>query len=99
MVILPIVIVISAVLYIYYKVAILKSKDEVTQLYFNARSRMCLGTFVVFFGITQYTYYQNTLTLFVSIIFIVLGIMQINLGFKESKHYRKEYRRLNPLDQ
>ncbi|MEN1968231.1 YtpI family protein [Lentibacillus sp. N15] len=96
MVILPIIIAIALVLYIYYKVAILKSKDKLTQAYFNAKSRICLGVFVLMFGINQYVYYQTKLSLFIGIVFLILGGMQLNLGWKESKHYRKEWKRLYP---
>lgn len=95
MVIFPIIIVISLVLYVYYKVAILKSSDGLTQAYFNAKSRICLGSFVLFFGINQYIFYQTKLSLFIGIIFLILGGMQLTRGFKETKHYRNEWRRLN----
>lgn len=96
MVIFPIVIVITAVLYIYYKVAILKSKDELTQKYFNGKARFCLGTFILFFGINQYVFYQTRLSLFIGIIFVLLGALQLYRGLMEAKHYRSEWRRLNP---
>lgn len=51
MIILPILIVLSLVLYVYYKVAIIKSKDGLTQHYFNARSKICLGSFVFVSGL------------------------------------------------
>lgn len=98
MVIFPIVIVISAVLYIYYKVQILKTKDGLTQAYFNAKSRICLGFFMTFFGANQYVFYQTRLSLFVGIVFVFLGILQLVRGFRESKHYRNEWKRLNPAD-
>ncbi|WP_249870879.1 YtpI family protein [Oceanobacillus saliphilus] len=96
MVIFPIVIVLSAVLYIYYKVAILKSNDELTQKYFNGRARSCLGTFLLFFGINQYVFYQTQLSLFIGILFGILGGLQLYRGLMEAKHYRSEWRRLNP---
>ncbi|MFD1851907.1 YtpI family protein [Oceanobacillus bengalensis] len=96
MVIFPILIVISIILYVYYKVAILKSKDGLTQHYFNARSRICLGSFVLLFGINQYLFYLTTISLFIGIIFLLLGGYQAYDGFKEVKHYRKEWRRLHP---
>ncbi|PAV30387.1 hypothetical protein CIL05_07910 [Virgibacillus profundi] len=95
MVIFPIIIVLSIALYVYYKVAILKSNEELTQLYFNARSRICLGSFILFFGINQYVFYQTTISLFIGIVFVILGGLQLNRGFKEVKHYRSEWKRLN----
>lgn len=96
MVIFPIIIVISAVLYVYYKVAIVKSKDSLTQHYFNARSKICLGAFIFFFGVNQYVFYQTQLSLIIGIIFVLLGGYQMVDGFKQSKHYRSEWKRLNP---
>jgi len=95
MLIFALIIVISVVLYIYYKVSILKSKDGLTQRYFNAKSRICLGSFIVAFAINQYILYQTRLALFIGIVFLFLGGLQINVGFKAAKHYRKEWQRLN----
>lgn len=94
-IIFPIIIVISIVLYIYYKVAILRTKDQLTQAYFNGRARTFLGSFVLFFGINQYIFYETKFSLFVGIIFVILGGLQMYDGFKEAKHYQKEWRRLN----
>ncbi|SHF78560.1 YtpI family protein [Ornithinibacillus halophilus] len=98
MIIFPIIIVLSLVMYVYYKVAILKSKDSLTQRYFNAKSRICLGLFISAFAINQYVFYETQLSLFVGLVFLVLGVLQAVRGWKETKHYRSEYRRLNPAD-
>lgn len=95
MLIFAIIIVISVVLYIYYKVAILRTTDELTQVYFNARARFFLGSFLFSFGINQYIAYQTKFILFISIIFILLGGFQMIHSFKEARHYRNEWRRLN----
>lgn len=95
-IIFPIIIILSAVLYIYYKVAILKTKDNLKKSYFNAKSRICLGSFVLVYGINQYLFYETRLSLFIGIIFLILGGLQLNRGLKETKHYRNEWRRLNP---
>jgi len=99
MVILPIIVAVSFVLYIYYKVIVFRYKDKLTQAYFNAKARICLGTFVLVFGINAYIYYQTKLALFVGIIFLIFGGMQFNLGVKQTKHYRKEWKRLYPNGQ
>lgn len=95
MFILPIIIIISLVFYVYYKVAIFKSKDGLTQAYFNAMSRICLGVFVGVFGINQYLFYETKLSLFIGLIFLVLGTMQAVHGYKQAKFYRKEWKRLH----
>ncbi|WP_430784818.1 YtpI family protein [Virgibacillus flavescens] len=93
--ILPILIVLSLVFYVYYKVAILKSNEILTQKYLNAKSRMCLGGFVIFFAVNQYIFYQTKISLFIGIAFFILGSLQATRGFKEAKHYRSEWHRLN----
>lgn len=98
MIIFPIGIVISLVLYVYYKVAIVKSKDILTQKYFNGKSRICLGAFILLFGINQYFFYETTISLIIGLIFAFLGILQIVRGYNEAKHYRNEWRRLNPSE-
>ncbi|GAB4074990.1 hypothetical protein GCM10028778_24930 [Barrientosiimonas marina] len=95
MIIFPIIIVLSVVFWIYYKVAILKSDDGLTQAYFNAKSRICLGSLLFFFAINQYIFYQTKLALFIGIVFLFFGVVHLYSGMKEAKHYRKEWRRLN----
>ncbi|MFD2761836.1 YtpI family protein [Lentibacillus juripiscarius] len=94
MIIFPIIIVLSAVFWVYYKVAILKTKDGLTQAYFNAKSRVCLGSLILFFGINQYIFYETQLSLFVGIVFLFFGGINLYVGWKETKHYRKEWKRL-----
>ena len=89
-----ILIMISIVLYIYYKVSILKTKDQLSQVYFNAKARICLGSFIFFFAINQYLLYGTKISLFIGFIFLFFGIIQMNRGFKEAKHHRKEWKRL-----
>ncbi|WP_040979765.1 YtpI family protein [Oceanobacillus jeddahense] len=96
MVIFPIIIIVSAVFYIYYKVAILKEKNTLTQKYFNGRARSCLGAFLIAFAINQYTLYLTQLSLFIGLAIFALGLMQLIRGFKEARHYQKEWRRLYP---
>ena len=96
MVIFPIIIILSAVFYIYYKVAILKEKSTLTQKYYNGRAKSCLGAFMIAFAINQYTLYLTKLSLFIGAVIFILGLMQLIRGFKEARHYQKEWRRLHP---
>src|SRR5690625_4528198 len=96
MLIFAFIIVISIVMYIYYKVTILRTKDELVQKYTNAKARIFLGSFIFSFGVNQYVAYQTKFILFISIVFVILGCLQIISGFKEAKHYRNEYQKLHP---
>ncbi|MBN9655356.1 hypothetical protein GLW00_17500 [Halobacillus litoralis] len=93
MIIFPILILVSFVLYIYYKVMIIRSNDPLTQEYLNSKSKLFLGSFIFFFGINQYVFYQTKLSLFVGLVFIALGIFQARLGWKASKHYQAEFQK------
>lgn len=83
-------------MYIYYKVAILKTKDTLVQKYQNAKARIFLGIFLISFAINQYLAAQMKVILIISIIFIFLGVLQLIDGYKQAKHYRNEWRRLHP---
>lgn len=96
MLIFAFIIIISIVMYMYYKVTILRTKDELVQKHTNAKARIALGAFILSFGINQYIAFQTKLILFISIVFVLLGTLQIVYGFKEAKHYRNEYQRLHP---
>ncbi len=96
MFIFAVLIVISIVMYIYYKVAILKTKDTLVQKYQNAKARIFLGIFLISFAINQYLAAQMKVILIISIIFIFLGVLQLIDGYKQAKHYRNEWRRLHP---
>lgn len=95
MFILPVIVIVSIVFYIYYKVAILKTEEIIVQLYYNGRARMALGSFILSAGISLYIVYQSKLSLFVASVFLLLGLMQFIRGFNESRHYQREYQRTN----
>ncbi|MFC7061539.1 YtpI family protein [Halobacillus seohaensis] len=86
-------ILISFVLYIYYKVMVVKTKDPLLQEHMNSKARIFLGIFIFFFGINQYLFYETRLSLFIGIIFIILGAFQFRLGIKSKKHYQNEYKK------
>lgn len=90
-------ILISVVMYIYYKVAILRTKDSLTQVYYNSKARIFLGTFLIFFGINQYLAYPLLFVLLISIVFIILGLFQAIHGIRSTRHYKNEINRLKSL--
>src|SRR5699024_9659742 len=90
MFILPIIIILSLVLYVYYKVAILKYKDGLTHAYYNARARVFLGLFVGTFWSNHYLFYQCKISLLIGIFYLLLGLMQLTFGYKQVKFYHKE---------
>ena len=88
-------IVVSFILYIYFKVRIISQKDPLTMRFTNAKARIALGIFISTFGANQYVYYQTQLALFVCLLFVILGIIKIVYGYRLYKHYRGEIIRLS----
>ncbi|WP_181349840.1 YtpI family protein [Thalassobacillus sp. CUG 92003] len=91
-------ILISLVMYVYYKVTIIKTKDPLMQEYQNSKARICLGSFILFFAINQYLAYETQLSLFIGIAFILIGVFQIRFGTKSLQHYKREYQRTRVID-
>lgn len=90
MVIFPIIIILSITLYIYFKVTILRTTDTLEIYIANSKARIALGSFVFFFGINQYIFYETQVSLFIGILFLVIGGMQMNIGRKMLGHYRSQ---------
>jgi len=90
MVIFPLTIVLSITIYLYFKVQIIRTKDPLHQEHTNAKARIALGLFITTFGANQYVFYQTKLALFIAILFIVLGIMQMVHGYRKTKFYGKQ---------
>jgi uncharacterized membrane protein len=77
-------------MYIYFKVRILNLKDPRYMQFTNAKARISLGLFIALFGINQYLFYKTTLSLFIGIIFILIGFIQVQYGIKLYRFFRKE---------
>ncbi|MCA0969823.1 YtpI family protein [Halobacillus litoralis] len=86
-------ILLSFVLYIYYKVMITRTNDPLVQDFTNSKAKICLGAFIFFWGINQYLFYQTQLSLFIGLAFILLGGYQAITGWKAMNHYKGEYQK------
>ncbi|WP_066194912.1 YtpI family protein [Gracilibacillus timonensis] len=95
MIVFPIVIILSIIIYVYYKFSLLRESDPLIQEIKNAKARIVLGIFMSMFGINQYLFYQTQIALFITIIFLFFGIVQGYGGIKRYLHYKKELRKRN----
>jgi hypothetical protein len=85
---LVILIVVSIVLYFFYKVKAFRTKRVIERNWVNTKASIALGSFLLFFGINQiFLRYDSTVALVVSIIFILLGLANVILGYKMYRHY------------
>ncbi|MBT2692879.1 MULTISPECIES: YtpI family protein [Bacillaceae] len=80
-------IVLSFVFYIFYKIKYVRSKRPAERKWLSAKSSIALGLFVALFGINQLFLFQTTVTYIVGAIFIVIGSLSIWGGIKAYKFY------------
>ncbi|MEH7014050.1 YtpI family protein [Neobacillus niacini] len=81
-------IVILFAFYLFYKTKYFRSSRPVEKKWLGAKSNISLGLFVTLFGINHLFFIsQTTVTLIVSVIFIVYGGVFTWVGFKKYKHY------------
>ncbi|MEH7885969.1 YtpI family protein [Bacillus sp. JJ1609] len=80
-------IVLSFVFYIFYKIKYVRSKRPAEKKWLSAKSSIALGLFVGLFGLNQVFLFQTTLTYIVAVIFIIIGSMSVWSGVKAYKFY------------
>ncbi|WP_079510035.1 YtpI family protein [Mesobacillus jeotgali] len=85
--ILVLLIVLSFVFYIFYKIKYVRSKRPAERSWLSAKSSIALGLFVALFGINQLFLFQTTVTYIVGAIFIVIGSLSVWGGIKAYKFY------------
>jgi hypothetical protein len=80
-------IIISLVLYLFYKVKSVRSHLPMEKKWISGKSSIVLGTFVAFFGINQVFLFQSTITYIIAVIFILMGGISIIGGYTMYKFY------------
>lgn len=85
--ILVLLIVLSFVFYIFYKIKYVRSRKPAERKWLSAKSSIALGLFVALFGLNQLFLFQSTVTYIVGSIFIIIGLMSVWGGIKAYKFY------------
>jgi amino acid transporter len=80
-------IILSLVLYFFYKTKYFRSQKPVEKKWLAAKSSIALGVFVGLFGINQLFLFSTTVTYIVSSIFIIIGFLSAINGFKRYRYY------------
>lgn len=81
-------IVILFVFYLFYKTKYFRSNRPVEKKWIAAKSNIALGLFVALFGINHLLFIsQTTVTVIVSVIFMIYGSVFTIVGIKKYKHY------------
>ncbi|WP_377888185.1 YtpI family protein [Alkalihalobacillus sp. R86527] len=83
-----IIIVFSIVFYLFYRVKSFRSTGVATKEWLNSKASIALGLFLISFAINSFTVYITTVTYIVGGVFILLGLVNVIVGYKKQKHYR-----------
>ena len=99
MAILVFLIVVSFVMYVFYKMKYVRSSRPIEKKWLSAKSSIALGIFVALFGVNQLFLFPATITYIIAGLFILLGAYNAYHGIKAYQHYlpfaREEAEALN----
>jgi len=82
-------------MFIFYKIRIPKEPEPLKQEIMNSKARIALGLFIGGYGVNQYMFYMTKLSLYIGIVFVIVGIVQIVAGFRRFRHYNGEWKKLS----
>ncbi|MFF2340182.1 YtpI family protein [Bacillus mycoides] len=80
-------IIISFVLYLFYKTKFFRTNRPMEKGWLSGKSAMALGLFVLFFGINQFFLELSTARIIVGVLFMLLGSASTFNGFRQYKHF------------
>ncbi|WP_332629059.1 YtpI family protein [Halalkalibacter flavus] len=84
---LTIIIIISAVFFLYNKIRMWRSKESLLKRIYQTKSSLSLGFFLTAFGANLLIYNRSVVDLVVGAIFAILGVANIVYGYRASRHY------------
>lgn len=80
-------IIVSFVWYLYFKTKQFRTTLPIRKKWFAAKASMCLGSFLLFFGLNFLIVFPSSVTYVISALFILLGGYFMYQNYKVSKHY------------
>ncbi|MCL7747788.1 YtpI family protein [Halalkalibacter alkaliphilus] len=84
---LTIIIIISAVFFLYNKIRMWRSKESLLKRIYQTKSSLSLGFFLTAFGANLLIYNRSVVDLVVGALFAILGVANIVYGYRASRHY------------
>ncbi len=74
--------------YFFYKVKAFRTKLVIEKNWVNTKANIALGSFMTFFGLNQiFIRFDSTIALIIGVIFILLGLANVILGYRAYRHY------------
>ncbi|MCD8508672.1 MAG: YtpI family protein [Bacillus sp. (in: Bacteria)] len=83
-------IIVSLVLFVYYKVQQAKSPGMMQKRWYSAKGSIAVGIFFISFGINAYNSLGSQVAAYVAVLFVGFGLVNVIFG-------TREYRRFLPL--
>ncbi|MFF2755186.1 YtpI family protein [Psychrobacillus sp. NPDC058041] len=80
-------IVVSFVWYFYFKTKQFRTTLPIRKKWFSAKASVCLGAFLLFFGLNFLIVFPSSVTYVISALFILLGGYFMYYNYKVFKHY------------
>ncbi|ADC48753.1 hypothetical protein BpOF4_03435 [Alkalihalophilus pseudofirmus OF4] len=85
--VMTIIIVFSAVFFIYNKVKTWKTPEGLLKRIYQTKANISIGFFLVAISINLLIAPRSTVDVVVGIVFLILGIANVVLGYKAYRHY------------
>lgn len=83
-----VIIIIAAIsFYFFYKVKEYRTKAPYEKRWVKSKANIALGVFLAVFGINQLINFRSTVELMISVVFLLLGLVNIWFGYKAYQHY------------
>ncbi|PFK35736.1 hypothetical protein COI93_16540 [Bacillus cereus] len=80
-------IIISFMLYLFYKTKYFRTTRPMEKGWLAGKSQVALGVFVALFGANQFFLELSTVRIIVGILFVLFGCASIFNGFRQYKHF------------
>jgi succinate-acetate transporter protein len=84
---LVIILIIAISFYLFYKVKEYRTKAPYEKRWIKTKANIALGVFLAVFGVNQLVTFRSTVELLISIVFLLLGLVNIWFGYKAYQHY------------
>ncbi|MDT8859405.1 YtpI family protein [Alkalihalobacillus sp. MEB130] len=84
---LTIIIIISAVFFLYNKIRMWRSSESLLKRIYQTKSSLALGFFLTAFGANLLIFNRSMIDIVVGVLFAILGVANIIYGYRASRHY------------
>ncbi len=85
--VLAFIILVSLIFYVLYKVRYFRTRLPMERKWLSAKSSIALGVFVTTFGVNRLFLENNTVTYFISAVFIIVGAISLYSGIRAYRFF------------